>query len=393
MEKEPPAVDAADIVPTLGQRTRVGRVCSRRFSRHVAGGTQFHGEDFVTIKDPVRKSAAMMIACTGRGEIGWPAAGAKFIADGLQSPQKSSVADSVSRSMLKINFKLIRIDYVNTASSTISVHMDELTDFRWSVPEESFCWAKGHRISDATRSEGAFLAMKLTGAKVRLYLPLIDEPALFKRFADTPPNRGGILAFANSYGSLTGGEIIMRADHKWVQGESFQFWKVSIAEMRTMVLLWEAAKAGNVEHLSKHIEWVPGSVLFRGHNSSSTIADERMNPEVLARFRQGDLAVPAMYHLQREVNGRLANRGAVPKLLWNKQNDLVIRISATSLIGALWLQFAKAIEGDREFRQCENESCRKWIEVGGSRGARSDKRFCTPTCKSRAHQRKSYLRV
>jgi hypothetical protein len=172
-------------------------------------------------------------------------------------------------------------------------------------------------------------------------------------------------------------------------GEPFEEWKVAILRLRDIVLIWEAAHKANREILSAYIHWEPGGVFYRSLVDASLIASDT-SATLMARFPPGDLVMPAMYIVQRRINEHLSEYSVTPKLLWNRKvGELVLRLSASSLIGAIWLQFAKAVEGNKEYRQCQNARCRRWIEVGGNRTARSDKKFCSPSCKSDAHRRKS----
>jgi hypothetical protein len=46
--------------------------------------------------------------------------------------------------------------------------------------------------------------------------------------------------------------------------------------------------------------------------------------------------------------------------------------AARTLLGCMWLQFARAIGGDKSYRVCQN--CKRWFEIGGgTHGGRSDK--------------------
>ena len=58
-----------------------------------------------------------------------------------------------------------------------------------------------------------------------------------------------------------------------------------------------------------------------------------------------------------------------------RARNLLFTSVPKNLIGCLWLQFAKALEG-KDYRQCEN--CKLWFEIGGSRGARADKSSAPP---------------
>ena len=45
-----------------------------------------------------------------------------------------------------------------------------------------------------------------------------------------------------------------------------------------------------------------------------------------------------------------------------------------TLLGCMWLQFARAIGGEKSYRICQN--CKRWFEIGGGTlGGRPDKRY------------------
>jgi hypothetical protein len=120
--------------------------------------------------------------------------------------------------------------------------------------------------------------------------------------------------------------------------------------------------------------------------SASVIASDTVRPDVFTRVRaSGNLVEPAYCYLQSVLNKKLDQHRVTGRLLWDSTGKgLTVHIVPETLIGCLWLQFAKAIEG-KDYRQCEN--CKLWFECGGTRGARSDKRFCSPTCKAALHRK------
>ena len=86
------------------------------------------------------------------------------------------------------------------------------------------------------------------------------------------------------------------------------------------------------------------------HVHRAVIADERLDPEILARFVPGDPIGPALHCMQSLINEHLHQR-ASPRLLWEQSRDrLGLYIVPEGLIGALWLQFARAVERDAKFQ-------------------------------------------
>jgi hypothetical protein len=79
--------------------------------------------------------------------------------------------------------------------------------------------------------------------------------------------------------------------------------------------------------------------------------------------------------------------GAVPELSWDRTHTALqetLRIVPQSLVSALWIQLAKAIEGDRKYRECD--VCGTWFEVSGDR--RADARFCSNACRFKAYRQR-----
>jgi len=59
-----------------------------------------------------------------------------------------------------------------------------------------------------------------------------------------------------------------------------------------------------------------------------------------------------------------------------------------NLLGAIWIQFEEAVTDNKKFEKC---ACKKWFEVSG-KAARSDKKHCSATCRTKAH-RNNYKNV
>jgi Phage integrase family len=75
------------------------------------------------------------------------------------------------------------------------------------------------------------------------------------------------------------------------------------------------------------------------------IAGTHLGDDVLGRFVPGDLVTPALHYLQSKINDKLEGR-ASPRLLWDANRErLGLYIMPAGLVGALWLQFARAVGG------------------------------------------------
>jgi hypothetical protein len=115
------------------------------------------------------------------------------------------------------------------------------------------------------------------------------------------------------------------------------------------------------------------------------IAGTHLGDEVLDRFVRGDLVKPALHYVQSTINKQLQER-ASPRLLWDANRErLGLYIVPNGLVGALWLQFARAVERDSQFRQCAE--CGIWFELAPGT-ARADKLYCSTPCRTKAYRKR-----
>jgi hypothetical protein len=96
-----------------------------------------------------------------------------------------------------------------------------------------------------------------------------------------------------------------------------------------------------------------------------------------------DLVEYAWVLLISIVNAHLNTRIETQLLMDPKTARPVFFTMPNSLIGALWLQLAQAIDGKKDFQQCQ--VCRNWFELAPDK-ARSDKVYCSQACRSRAYR-------
>jgi len=286
-------------------------------------------------------------------------------------------------------------------------------NFFWEIPKAGHRWIQTHAMGQAPDLSWHYLTPAHgTGSERVLtlrYHPLSAYSGLFRNFAATAPDRDAIKAFADRFGVLGGNlrkRIVLHdqgrgGKHPMGFGEHLGDWVHEILVMRLAVDLWESARRGDTDHLGRMISWAPdgtavsinthpelqGSELPEApaHVHRALIADERIDREILARFGPGDPIGPALHCMQSLINEHLHHR-ASPHLLWEQSRDrLGLYIVPDGLIGALWLQFARAVERDAKFRQCPE--CGTWFEIAPGRG-RTDKQFCSTACRTRAYRKR-----
>lgn len=268
---------------------------------------------------------------------------------------------------------------------------DEMADFLWRVPNAGFTWSRCEVIGQAKRHR----VLRPLPSAVRVYAPLLSQsgihresvllPGIHRDFVGIEPTEDGTLAFANRYGLLgmpKGLSAIV--DGRPILAETLAAWQFAHTELRLALTLHDHIQKERLRELASVITWSHGGVHYRDNERAVTIASPQDRPDILARFQDGDLIEPAKWFLQRLVNQNLDRFTVTARLLWDtrKLGKFTVHIVPKSLIGCMWLLFAKELEG-RSYRQCRH--CLRWFEIGGSRSARADKQFCTASCKAAFH--------
>lgn len=204
------------------------------------------------------------------------------------------------------------------------------------------------------------------------YLAINDYPALFLWFAQLDKTPLIIERFANSFGFLgekeleniialpTFQENFVAQDRRNSAGERarpnniekrmnqelsvkepyvcwaepLSHWYSAIEEMREAIHLWDKAKAGSKD------------------------ANKKLGTQINIKLEK---VTPTVY-------------------LDTAESSLELIVTPKNLLSALWLQLALAVDGRKAYKQCENEACRSWFEVG-KWGSRVDKKYCRNSCK------------
>lgn len=280
--------------------------------------------------------------------------------------------------------------------------------------------------------------------------PLKSHSALFREFASLDTDDlDQLLGFANRHGMLGLEEPIrLEAEtppHR-VMGERYMSWRLAIRGLRRTVRLWDAVARGDTDELSGWVvahdainkglwetiigenpslfpgnvrtDTIPGDILgetrvwgvtdpyddAKGwpdwfHTSLAWMWRVYSRPELAERFMymgsdrdySRSTASPLVSVATRVVAGTI-NQVLDKRVSPFLSPDIVgsrpvMRFYPNSLLAALWFQFAQAVTGNKDYRQCRD--CRHWFEVSAEDDARTARRlFCSSACKSRDYRRR-----
>lgn len=278
-------------------------------------------------------------------------------------------------------------------------------DFAWEVARDGYEWVRAVSADPNARNRtpATFLTDGVpwgSPSLVHRSAPPRSDGALFRTFAELSPSAKAVRDFANAHGLLGGAvsemialprrtrggmgfDIADGVDRVVATGERLASWARHITALHGLVTLLDAATYRS-PHLAERIVWYADRVQHHQGRSWALISGVHTDPERFARLRRGDLRTPAFLYLQKQVNDRLAEQVAA-RLLWTSdRTQLRLHVVPGCLLAALWLQFARAIEGNRRYIGCGE--CGRWMELSPD-VRRSDARFCSGACRTRAHRR------
>ena len=297
-----------------------------------------------------------------------------------------------------------------------------------TVPESGYSWTDGGVVdfdvsfskdgyvdgAGFDASSGRYLIPIKERGPVRKYDPLQEYSGLFRDFGDLEITEPAILGFTNRYGWLGCPERFVKKEvyahlvedpledldaqeiedidallgSSGSHGESLTVWRKEIGLMRQAVALWQSLRRNDIEALGRAISMGDHGITYDprplgvGENPNGAFA----SPDENDRLRFGDVSgndprPPALICLRQIVERRLSSIGA-PSLRWT-EDLLAIRFRPTGLLSTLWLQFARAIEGNKEYERCKH--CLRYFEIGPTAG-RKGKAYCSDACRSAAYR-------
>jgi hypothetical protein len=207
---------------------------------------------------------------------------------------------------------------------------------------------------------------------------------LFLEFAALPAEDMAILHFADRYG------LLFRPDARaQIQSDPVDAWLRAIDRMCRNVELWEAIRE-NGRALRRLV--VTEGDTVRVISNETFLGKVGVARFGMPSFAPSDLVGPAMTALCDEINSQVWHAGAGLTVQFDAAictAKIVCR--PDSLLGALWLQFAYAVANKQKAIKCET-CARPFIVAPGA--GRSDKKHCSPNCKTRAYlQRRDSARA
>jgi hypothetical protein len=266
---------------------------------------------------------------------------------------------------------------------------DLFVDFWWPVAKHGYQWVEAKPPAEAETQ----LLLVPRSAAISEYRPLKSNTGLFREFVALEQTPEGVLKFANRYGELGIPKQMDVSNKPEAQyGELFSDWCKQIRAMQYPAANWDRFRAGNLEQIAKALPVDTGHstpqieqlIYLLPSDLGNDPTARHYNSDSADRSRPVSIAGRILSAIATQVNRRLQDAEVSPKLLYDRRiGKLIMHVVPDKLLGALWLQFARTIDGEKEHRSCPG--CDRWFEVSPGQG-RSDKEYCSGACRARAYR-------
>ena len=250
-------------------------------------------------------------------------------------------------------------------------------NFAWPIPECGFRFATCP-IGEQKRVRCLIRAAEMT--RFRTERSLDVHTGLFQQFAKLEPTEPEILSFANRYGLLGISEWVSHqgSGKPTTDGERLDIWLQEIPTMQRLVDLWGLIRSESGD-LKKFFTFKEDCIHFNYVSKFKRYGEVVVWKDHPAfEELRNDVMGTAWHLLGTSINEKLNTYHVTARLMRDRRVDreMTLFINPSSLISALWLQFARAVEGNRQYTVCE--FCHMPFEVGRSAGGkRTDAKFCS----------------
>lgn len=283
--------------------------------------------------------------------------------------------------------------------------------YRWEEYEKEIEGEEGVEIDEAVVLTSK-AASGMFSSETRRYNPLDKKySGLFREFARTAGDPDAMLEFANRYGTLLPylprigfKESIKEEVYSWSSGETLAFWESQAEAMSRVVRLSDMVAKEDSEAIRRHLLFDESRGLLYdslgrlgdsdqgqavSDEATEIVGFEDLDSRIKEYLRPDDEFQRALYYIQAVLNRWLKPRLS-PGIRFNEdQTRLGVFQVPDSLIGALWLQVAEAVQEGKEYRKCRQ--CSKTFELDPATHRRNAY-YCSDKCRQREYRMRTQAR-
>lgn len=223
------------------------------------------------------------------------------------------------------------------------------------------------------------------------YLPLFDVPQLYRILGeinlDSARFQTGFLDFVNRYGSLGFPYLqAVEVEGRRIEGaQSVTKSRAAITDLQRCLRLWDACQEDRrllkkcFRFRLSGIDYVGDEHLFGKGTVENMPGFTALS--LLAMGSQKDPSIAACLHIRDMTNFYLSYGTCANLQSSTPGAKFELGMTTTTLLGAVWLQFANEVSSKRRVKRCE--SCRRWFY-----SPNDNRRFCGKRCTKRAERQR-----
>jgi hypothetical protein len=234
-------------------------------------------------------------------------------------------------------------------------------EWSWRVSEAGYQW-------ETLKESGTPVLVVTRPWPNRTYVPAVEQPALFRVFAEVAPSQQAMLTFANKYGHL--------GNFLWLAGSALVSERADEADPLNDALVRRTGLAP--DRLGRER---PETIAFWRSQIEAMSAACGLWEQVVEGKADPDLIGRVAEAIDRGCRERVENRFSYDArgrtAGWSRE--------PVDLLGAMWLQFADAVAGNKRTRVCS--VCDQWFLVAAGAG-RTDKEHCSLACRQKAYRKR-----
>jgi hypothetical protein len=155
--------------------------------------------------------------------------------------------------------------------------------------------------------------------------------------------------------------------------------------MKYLVKVWRMAEGNDRSALQGEIEWHDFHGLHGFYSGGEGTGFARYwtpwPPPHSIRIKRNDVIAAARSVLTNRINEVLVGTIDAGLIASPRGGRPSLHMVPKDLLAGLWLQFARAVAGGKEYSRCEQ--CGSWFEISSPEGGRVDKRYCSTACRAR----------
>jgi hypothetical protein len=280
--------------------------------------------------------------------------------------------------------------------------------FCWNRPVDGFIWDNCTPLPSKADTEkpreGRYLVERSPENNMcEYYHPLRLHPTLYQTFATLQPTEEDFLRFANEYGSLGSGRVLVRQKSPFRPVEAFDYWRQAHWKLRRVIEEIVAIRDRDAATLRQWFGLDDERAWYERQHEGSPVPDLGLiamrkqavkawllDWAIAADSEDESILRIARGWAQTVVNDAMSGSGRNPDamtsahVVLNKDTQqMSLHIVPTNLLAAMWLQCAWVLTSEGTFKTCEN--CGKRFEVAPGKRRRQSL-YCSTACKVAAYR-------